>query len=88
LRLTALPAELGTLVDDIEQLARAAGLRARLAAHAGNGILFAVDDLDAAVASLKKRGIPIDMERETPACNMAMFTDTEGNSIFLHKRKR
>ena len=52
----------------------------------GNGILFAVDDLAAAVASLRERGIAV-MERETPVCNMAMVTDTEGNSIFLHKRK-
>lgn len=53
----------------------------------GNGILFAVDDLDAAVGLLKERGIPIVMERETPNCNMAVVEDTEGNSIFLHKRK-
>jgi predicted enzyme related to lactoylglutathione lyase len=53
----------------------------------GNGILFAVDDLDAAVSALKARGIAIQMEAETPFCNMAMITDTEGNSIFLHKRK-
>ena len=53
----------------------------------GNGILFAVDDLDAAVAAVKARGIAVHMERETPNCFMAMFNDTEGNSIFLHKRK-
>jgi predicted enzyme related to lactoylglutathione lyase len=52
-----------------------------------NGILFAVDDLDAAVGALKARGIPIVMEQETPNCFMAMITDTEGNCIFLHKRK-
>jgi predicted enzyme related to lactoylglutathione lyase len=53
----------------------------------GNGILFAVDDLDSAVAALKARGIPVVMELETPVCNMAMINDTEGNSVFLHKRK-
>jgi predicted enzyme related to lactoylglutathione lyase len=52
----------------------------------GNGILFAVDDLVAAVASVRTRGIPV-MERETRVCFMAMFEDTEGNSVFLHKRK-
>jgi predicted enzyme related to lactoylglutathione lyase len=52
-----------------------------------NGILFAVDDLDAAVAAIKARGIPIQMEHETPVCFMAMISDTEGNSIVLHKRK-
>lgn len=53
----------------------------------GNGILFAVDDLDAAVAAMKARGIPVLMERETPNCFMAVINDTEGNSLFLHKRK-
>ncbi len=52
-----------------------------------NGILFAVDDLAAAVAAVKARGIPVLMERETPACFMAMINDTEGNTVTLHKRK-
>ncbi len=52
-----------------------------------NGILFAVDDLDAAVAAVKKRGIAVLMENETPACRMAMINDTEGNIVTLHKRK-
>src|ERR1700682_6168470 len=33
-----------------------------------NGILFAVDDLDAAVAAVKARGIPGHLEDETPVC--------------------
>lgn len=52
-----------------------------------NGILFTVDDFDAAVAELKKRNIPILMEHETPLCFMAMVHDTEGNLLTLHKRK-
>ena len=52
-----------------------------------NGILFAVDDLDAAVKAVKARGITVHMERETPACFMAMTSDTEGNLVTLHKRK-
>ena len=52
-----------------------------------NGILFAVDDLDAAISALKARGIPLQMERETHVCNMAMIHDTEGNLVTLHKRK-
>lgn len=52
-----------------------------------NGILFAVDDLPAAVAAIKAKGIPILMERELPKCFMAVISDPEGNSIFLHKRK-
>jgi len=52
-----------------------------------NGVLFAVDDLDAAVAAAKARGLPILMEHESPVCFMAMINDTEGNSVVLHKRK-
>ncbi|GAC1506682.1 MAG: hypothetical protein NVS1B14_11920 [Vulcanimicrobiaceae bacterium] len=52
-----------------------------------NGILFAVDDLDAAVAEVKAKGIPVIMQRETPVCFMAMIHDTEGNIVTLHKRK-
>ena len=52
-----------------------------------NGILFAVDDLDKAVAAIKGRGIAILMENETPVCRMAMINDTEGNMVTLHQRK-
>jgi predicted enzyme related to lactoylglutathione lyase len=52
-----------------------------------NGIQFAVDDLDAAVAEVRARGIAIGMELETPNCRMAAIGDTEGNTVFLHKRK-
>jgi predicted enzyme related to lactoylglutathione lyase len=52
-----------------------------------NGLLFAVDDLDAAVAAMKERGIAVVMENETPVCRMAMINDTEGNLVTLHKRK-
>lgn len=51
-----------------------------------NGILFAVDDLDRAVAALEGRGIAV-TRRETPVCRMATIEDTEGNSVFLHERK-
>jgi uncharacterized protein YndB with AHSA1/START domain/predicted enzyme related to lactoylglutathione lyase len=51
-----------------------------------NGVLLAVGDFDAAVATLKKRGIPV-VELDLPNCAMAGVTDTEGNTIFLHKRK-
>lgn len=52
-----------------------------------NGILFAVDDFDRAVAWLKQRGIPLIFERETPVCFIAGVNDSEGNGVFLHKRK-
>ncbi|HZV79835.1 MAG TPA: VOC family protein [Candidatus Binatus sp.] len=52
-----------------------------------NGILFAVDDLDKAVAAVKARGIPVAMEFDGPKCSMAMIFDTEGNMVTFHKRK-
>jgi len=52
-----------------------------------NGILFAVDDFGAAVAAVKRRGLAVAMENETPNCRMIAFPDTEGNLVFLHKRK-
>jgi predicted enzyme related to lactoylglutathione lyase len=51
-----------------------------------NGILFAVDDLDAALADLKSRGIEVVREFQTPNCRMAGIADSEGNLVFLHKR--
>jgi predicted enzyme related to lactoylglutathione lyase len=50
-----------------------------------NGVLFAVDDFDTAVASLKARKIPIVMELELPNCRMAGVNDSEGNLVMLHK---
>ncbi|MBV8284078.1 MAG: VOC family protein [Candidatus Eremiobacteraeota bacterium] len=52
-----------------------------------NGILFGVDDFDAAVQSVKKRGLRIVFENELATCFMIAFPDTEGNLVFLHKRK-
>jgi uncharacterized protein YndB with AHSA1/START domain/predicted enzyme related to lactoylglutathione lyase len=52
-----------------------------------NGILFAVADLDAAVANLEQRGIAIRYRNETPNCRLAMIDDSEGNIITLHERK-
>ena len=52
-----------------------------------NGILFAVDDLDAALRAIEARNIPVLMQHETPNCFLAMIQDTEGNIVTLHKRK-
>ena len=52
-----------------------------------NGVLFAVDDLDASVEAVAARGIEAIRQTETPNCRMAMFSDTEGNCVFLHERK-
>jgi predicted enzyme related to lactoylglutathione lyase len=52
-----------------------------------NGLLFAVPDLGATIAMLQERGFPIVAQLETPNCTMAAINDTEGNTLFLHKKK-
>jgi predicted enzyme related to lactoylglutathione lyase len=53
-----------------------------------SGVMFAVDDIRAAVEVLRTRGVPFAGEiDETPACFMAFAKDTEGNSFIVHQRK-
>ncbi|HUB66373.1 MAG TPA: VOC family protein [Candidatus Methylacidiphilales bacterium] len=54
----------------------------------GPSIAFEVDDFDQTIAGLKARNVPFVMDvLETPVCHMAVVTDPDGNSIFIHKRK-
>ena len=53
----------------------------------GNGILFAVSDLDGALAALRDRAVPVVQQRDLPSCRMAMIEDPDGNSIWLHQRR-
>jgi predicted enzyme related to lactoylglutathione lyase len=55
--------------------------------RSSGGVMFAVDDWDAAVAAAKAAGGEIRLEHETPVCFMAMLHDSEGNGIIIHKRK-
>lgn len=58
--------------------------------HSGSGVMFAVDDLDSAVAACKARGVKFYNEgkiEDTPVCQMVFVEDSEGNSFILHKRK-
>ena len=52
------------------------------------GVMFAVDDVAAAVAANKARGVKFhgDIE-DTPVCHMAFGEDSEGNGFILHRRK-
>jgi predicted enzyme related to lactoylglutathione lyase len=52
-----------------------------------NGILFAVDEVEAAAAAVEARGTPVVMEREAPVWFLAMINDTEGNTVTFHQRK-
>jgi len=56
-------------------------------ANAGGSIAFEVNDVDAFVAELKKKGTPIKREPfSTPVCRMAVVLDPEGNALSLHQR--
>jgi predicted enzyme related to lactoylglutathione lyase len=53
----------------------------------GGNIAFEVDDLDAAVQTLKARGVKFVQEVfATPVCRMAVIADPDGNRVILHKR--
>ena len=55
----------------------------------GTTVAFEVEDIDAAIAKLKERGVTFDLEKsETPVCWMAQFRDPDGNKLVVHKRKK
>ena len=45
-----------------------------------------VADVAAAKQSLETRGVEFSGEQDTGVCNMAFFSDTEGNALMLHRR--
>ena len=68
----------------------AEGIRQRLAAgpEAAIGVAIAVDDVEAAVAELRREGVPVAVEpTEFSPCFMATVQDPSGNWVWLHQRK-
>jgi predicted enzyme related to lactoylglutathione lyase len=53
----------------------------------GGCAMFAVDDLDAAVALFRERGAKLSDPTETPVCFMSFGEDPDGNAVVIHKRK-
>jgi predicted enzyme related to lactoylglutathione lyase len=49
-------------------------------------IALRVADVAAAKADLEERGVEFKGEHDTGVCNMAFFSDTEGNALMLHRR--
>jgi len=49
-------------------------------------IALRVNDVAEAKAELEGRGIEFSGEQDTGVCKMAFFSDTEGNSLMLHRR--
>lgn len=54
-----------------------------MSAGAGQGTLFASDDLDADVARLQTAGVVVDGPNEMPWGKQATFSDPDGNSYLL-----
>jgi predicted enzyme related to lactoylglutathione lyase len=53
----------------------------------GTCIAFEVPDVDAELARLKSKGVPVQMAAmDTPVCRFAIICDPDGNRIMLHKR--
>ncbi len=51
-------------------------------------VAFAVDDVEKAVAFLKRKGVVVVLPiKEHGVCFMAMVVDPDGNELILHKRK-
>jgi predicted enzyme related to lactoylglutathione lyase len=54
----------------------------------GTCIAFEVNDLEAAMARLKSRGVKFFMElTDTPVCRFAIISDPDDNKVMIHKRK-
>jgi predicted enzyme related to lactoylglutathione lyase len=49
-------------------------------------IALRVPDVAAARRELEERGVSFAGDRDTGVCNMAFFSDSEGNSLMLHRR--
>jgi predicted enzyme related to lactoylglutathione lyase len=53
----------------------------------GASVGLEVEEFDSAIAELKARSIPFNVEAmETPVCRMAVIADPDGNKITIHKR--
>ncbi len=54
----------------------------------GGAVGLEVDDFQAALDGLKKKGVRFQDEPfDTPVCHMAVISDPDGNSLVIHKRK-
>jgi catechol 2,3-dioxygenase-like lactoylglutathione lyase family enzyme len=53
----------------------------------GGAVALAVPDVDAAVAELRAKDVPIVMDKmASPVCDTAVIADPDGNRIYLHRR--
>ena len=50
-----------------------------------SSVVFEVDDIDDAIADLRKKGVEVEDPYPTPVCKIASFSDAEGNKVSLHQ---
>lgn len=68
--------------------AEAIAKRVEAGPWAAVGVALAVADIEAAVAELKAKGVPVVTEvAEFPPCHLATVQDPAGNFVWLHQRK-
>ncbi len=53
----------------------------------GATVMFAVEDITAAVSVFRSRGAQLSDPEETPACFMSFGADPDGNGFMIHQRK-
>jgi catechol 2,3-dioxygenase-like lactoylglutathione lyase family enzyme len=53
----------------------------------GAGVAFEVADIEAAIRSLRDKGVTIDGVEDGPLCKTAAIRDPEGNKVTLHQQK-
>ncbi len=56
--------------------------------EAGGFVMFAVDDIASATATLRSRGVELPDPIESPVCHMTFAQDPEGNGFIIHQRKK
>jgi predicted enzyme related to lactoylglutathione lyase len=50
-----------------------------------SGVVFEVDNMDDAIADLRKKGVEVEDPYATPVCKIASFSDLEGNKVSFHQ---
>ena len=55
--------------------------------ESGPGAAFEVEDLEAALDTLREAGVEVSDVMESPGCRFALISDPDGNSITIHKHK-
>jgi lactoylglutathione lyase len=53
----------------------------------GAAMMFAVGDVNAAVARFRAAGLTLSDPMESPVCFMSLGADPDGNTIIIHQRK-